>query len=161
MKSVWMIGIAVVALFSATLVFSGGPSGKAPDFSLKASDGTMVELSSLKGKVVVVNFWATWCGPCRKEIPGFIEVYNRYRDKGLEIIGISLDRGGWSVVKPYIAQSKINYPIVVGDGDLADAYGGIRAIPTTFIVDKDGNIAKQHVGFMTKDDLENMIKDLL
>jgi len=156
-----VVGAVLLSLFAVSAAFSGAPSGKAPNFALKAADGNMVELEQLKGKVVVVNFWATWCGPCRKEIPGFIEVYNQYRGKGLEIVGISLDRGGWEVVKPYIEQSKINYPIVVGDGDLAEAYGGIRAIPTTFIVDKDGMIANQHVGYMTKADLEKLVKGLL
>jgi cytochrome c biogenesis protein CcmG/thiol:disulfide interchange protein DsbE len=144
--------LAVLLLGSAALA-----QGKAPNFSLKTSDGKSLELAKLQGKVVVVNFWATWCGPCRKEIPGFIEVYGRLKSKGLEIVGISLDREGWTVVKPYIDKSKITYPVVVDNGKLADAYGGIDAIPTTFIVDRKGNIVKKHVGYISKEDLEKLV----
>ncbi|MEO8167140.1 MAG: TlpA disulfide reductase family protein, partial [bacterium] len=134
---------------------------KAPNFKLKTQEGKMLELSKLKGKVVAVNFWATWCGPCIKEIPGFMEVYEQYKDKGLEIVGVSLDREGWQIVKPYLERSKINYPIVIGDGDLAQAYGGIDGIPATFIIDKQGNVARKHVGFMSKGQFENIVKELL
>jgi cytochrome c biogenesis protein CcmG/thiol:disulfide interchange protein DsbE len=134
---------------------------KAPNFTLKAADGKTIELAKLKGKVVIVNFWATWCGPCRQEIPGFMDVYKQYKDKGLEIVGVSLDRNGWDVVKPYLKKAKITYPIVIGGGGLAEAYGGIDAIPATFIVDRDGNIAKKHVGYLSKSDCEEFIKTLL
>ena len=134
---------------------------KAPDFTLKTSDNKTIQLSKLKGKVVLVNFWATWCGPCRYEIPDFMEVYSQYKSKGFELVGIALDEEGWEVVKPYIAQQKINYPVVVGDGNLASAYGGIDAIPTSFLVDKEGYIIGKRVGVLPKEMLENSLKQLL
>lgn len=152
--------MAMLLMLGVGFACASAPPDKAPNFSLKTASGTTVELAKLKGSVVVVNFWATWCGPCRKEIPGFIEVYEQYKSKGLEIVGISLDRQGWEVVKPYIEQKKVTYPVVMGDDALTEAYGGISAIPTTFIVDKTGNIVKRHVGYMSKADLEGMIKGL-
>ena len=134
---------------------------KAPDFTLKTSDGKTIQLSKLKGKVVLVNFWAAWCGPCRYEIPDFMDVYTQYKSKGFELIGIALDEEGWEVVKPYATEQKINYPIVVGDGELAMAYGGIEAIPTSFLVDKDGYIVGKHVGVLPKEMLENSLKQIL
>jgi peroxiredoxin len=152
---------ASFALILMMLAISQSFAQKAPNFRLKSQDGKIVELAKLKGKVVVVNFWATWCGPCRKEIPGFLEVYKQYKDKGLEIVGVSLDQEGWEVVKPYVDQSKMSYPVVVGDGALAEAYGGINAIPATFIIDKKGNVAKRHVGYLSKSEFENVVKSLL
>ncbi|MGA9118054.1 MAG: TlpA disulfide reductase family protein [Bacteroidota bacterium] len=136
-------------------------STKAPNFKAKASDGTTIELDKLKGKVVVVNFWATWCPPCRQEIPGFIDVYKEYKSKGLEIVGVSLDQKGWEVVKPYMSKVSINYPVVLPDETLNSGYGRIDAIPTTFFVDKKGNIVDKHVGYMDKGDFEKKIKSLL
>lgn len=135
--------------------------GKAPNFVLKSSDGKTVELKKLTGKVVVVNFWATWCGPCRAEIPGMIEVYKQYKSKGLEIVGVSLDQQGWDQVRPFIEKLKVPYPIVVGDSKLADAYGGIDAIPVTFFIDKKGNIVERHLGYFSKSEFEAIVRKML
>jgi peroxiredoxin len=151
----------VTAVLLVPALVLSQPTGKAPTFKLKTVDGKTIDLQKLQGKVVVVNFWATWCGPCKAEIPGFQDMYKQYRSKGLEIVGVSLDRDGWTPVKPFIEQHKIAYPIVIGDGDLADAYGGINAIPTTFIIDKKGNIVNHHIGYLDKGTFENLIKELL
>ena len=152
--------VLVVAVLSVTGLGLAQHS-KAPNFKATASDGSTVELKQLKGKVVVVNYWATWCGPCRQEIPGFIDVYKQYKGKGLEIVGVSLDQNGWEVVKPYMTKAKINYPVVLPDDVLKSKYGVINAIPTTFFVDKEGNLVDSHVGYMDKEDFEKKIKGLL
>ena len=151
--------LATLLLVPALML--GQSTSKAPNFNLKTADGKTIELKKLQGKVVVVNFWATWCGPCKAEIPGFLEVYKQYKSKGLEIVGISLDQDGWKPVKPFVEHYRITYPVVVGDSRLADAYGGIDAIPTTFVIDKKGNISTRHIGYMDKKTFEQLVKGAL
>lgn len=151
--------IAAVALLTG--VAPQSETKKAPDFSLKTSTGKTIELSKLKGKTVVVNFWATWCPPCKAEIPGFINVYKKYKSKGLEIVGISLDQGGWSDIDPFVKKMNINYPVVLGNEQTAQAYGNIEAIPTTFIINKEGHIVSRHVGYMDEENFEKTIKSYL
>jgi peroxiredoxin len=154
--SILLAGLAIV-LSSSVMA----QKQKAPDFSLHSADGVVHQLSQYKGKVVVVNFWATWCGPCRQEIPDFIEAYKKYKDKGLEIVGISLDQDGWTKVTPFVKQNRINYPVVLGTEQVVENYGGVNAIPSTFLVDRDGNIVDKHVGTVRLKDLEAKLKPLL
>ena len=161
MRGFRVAGFAVVTALLATALVLGQAKETAPNFSLKNSTGKSVELAKLHGKVVVVNFWATWCGPCRAEIPGMLDVYEKYREKGLEIVGISVDRDGWSVINPFVKKLNITYPVVLGDGGVADAYGGIDAIPTTFFVDRTGHLLFRHVGYMSKEDFEKAVKSYL
>ena len=148
----------ILPLFPLFFLFYSGNSQpaqklKAPNFSLKTYDGKIIELAKLKGHVVVVNFWATWCPPCRAEIPDFIKVYDANKSKGLEIIGISLDEDGWSKVNPFVEKYKMNFPVVLGTMEIVRLYGGIEGIPTTFVVDKDGYIAGMQVGMLSKEAL--------
>jgi thiol-disulfide isomerase/thioredoxin len=130
-------------------------------FTLKDMNGVDVKLASFKGKVILLNFWATWCGPCRAEIPALIELQSRYPDD-LVILGFSVD-DTVDKLKPYAAQYKINYPVLVGDGreDVQDAFGPLWGIPVSVIIGRDGRIANKHSGIGTKEQFEQEIKALL
>jgi thiol-disulfide isomerase/thioredoxin len=138
-----------------------GARNLAADFSLKDSSGKVFKLSQYKGKVVLVNFWATWCVPCKVEIPWFIDFQQRFKAEGFETIGISLDDEGWEVVKQYTSKAKINYPVVLGDEVVTQKYGGVDALPMSFLLDPKGRIAAVHVGLVEKADYEVEIRELL
>jgi peroxiredoxin len=134
----------------------------APDFTLTDSSGAKVRLADYRGKVVLLNFWATWCGPCQIEIPWFQEFEQQYKSKGFEVLGVSMDDEGWSVVKPYIAEHKLNYRILLGDDSVSQLYGGLDALPTTFIIDRDGKFAfSPHVGLVGKNVYASELQSLL
>jgi peroxiredoxin len=165
-ERIFMKRILSISILAVVFLVAGGNAQsskrqKAPNFSLSSQNGKVIELAKLKGKIVLVNFWATWCPPCRAEIPDFIDVYSTYKSKGLEIVGIALDEEGWSKVSPFIKEAKINYPIVLGSRGITQAYGGIDGIPTTFIVDRDGYIVGQQVGMLTKSALVTILKKYL
>jgi cytochrome c biogenesis protein CcmG/thiol:disulfide interchange protein DsbE len=135
----------------------------APDFSLATVAGSNLNLADYKGKVVVLDFWATWCAPCRKAIPDLIELKNEYPEDQFEIIGISLDSDTKEMVPSFVEQFKINYPIVYGDMEIARRYGDIQSIPTSFVVDKEGRIFSSYVGYMDKSiykkDIDKLIEE--
>ena len=133
----------------------------APDFTLFDIYGEARSLSDFRGKVVILDFWTTWCPPCRAEIPHFIELYDEYKDEGLEIIGISMDWNGDRIVAPFVEDNGINYVILLDKDEVANLYGGIISIPTTFVIDRDGGIRKRYVGYRDKEVFENDIKELL
>jgi cytochrome c biogenesis protein CcmG/thiol:disulfide interchange protein DsbE len=129
----------------------------APDFTLRDVAGRSVRLSDYRGKVVVLNFWATWCPPCRAEIPWFIDFQNRYRDSGLAVIGVSFDQG-WDAVRPFVAKTGINYPQVMGTDDVAALYGGVDSLPTTLVIDRTGRVTAVHSGLVDKAKYESEIR---
>ena len=133
----------------------------APDFTLKDANGASVKLSDYRGKVVLLNFWATWCGPCKIEIPWFMEFEQQYKNKGFAVLGIAMDDEGWAAVKPYIAEKKMNYRVVMGNDTVASEYGGIDSLPTTFVIDQEGRIVASHIGLINKDDYLKEIQSLL
>ena len=132
------------------------------NFTLKDMNGGDVALASHKGKVILLDFWATWCGPCKLEIPGFVELQTKYKDKGLVVLGVSVD-DPVSKLKPFATQFKMNYPVLVGldRDDFQEAYGPIWGIPTTFLISRDGKLCKKHTGVSPKEQFENEIKALL
>tara|TARA_B100000315_G_C14592441_1_gene596680 strand:+ start:3679 stop:4233 length:555 start_codon:yes stop_codon:yes gene_type:complete len=135
----------------------GAMFSQAPDFQLPATDGEALSLSKYKGKVIILDFWATWCAPCRMEIPGFIELQDQYSDD-LIVVGVSMDVGNPQQVINFMEEMGINYPIVHGDFNVGNLYGGVQGIPTTFVIDRNFVIQKKYVGFITKEVFE---KDVL
>lgn len=131
-------------------------------FTLKDLNGKDVRLSAYQGKVLVVNFWATWCAPCKVEIPGFKDLYSRYRRRGLEVIGIAVDEPP-STVAPYARDMRMNYPVLIGQHrqDVLDAFGPIVGLPTTIVVNRDGTICQRYPGFTRKQTFEDIVKRLL
>ena len=133
----------------------------APGWELKDVNGQPVNFSQFKGKVVVLDFWATWCPPCRSEIPGYVRLQEKYKDQGLVIIGLSMDQEGPDVVKKFMADFHINYPIVMADDSVAQAFGGVDGIPTTFIIDRTGKIRDKKVGAMETAEYEKVLRQYL
>jgi cytochrome c biogenesis protein CcmG/thiol:disulfide interchange protein DsbE len=133
----------------------------APEFVLKDAEGKDVKLSDYRGKVVLLDFWATWCGPCRIEIPWFSEMERQKKNQGFAVLGVSMDDDGWKVVKPFISEMKMNYRVLLGNDQIAKDYGGLDALPTTFVIDREGKIAFVHVGLASRKDFDEVIDDSL
>jgi peroxiredoxin len=170
-KILKLLSVFVLAGFAGWLISPPGPrqaiaatlgaQKTAPAWELKDVNGKTLKSSDFKGKVVVLDFWATWCPPCRAEIPGFVELQKKYSEQGLTIVGISLDEKGPSVVKPFMKKFNINYPVVMGDDKVVEAFGGVESIPTTFVIDRTGKIVSKHVGLAEKSQFEKEIRPLL
>lgn len=135
--------------------------GAAPDFILMDLDDQPFRLASHRGRVVVVNFWATWCPPCRAEIPGFISLQNEFQDEDVLFVGISLDEDGAEAVRPYAANREINYPILLDGHGVARSFGGVGVLPTTLLIDRGGHIRFRHEGFLLPRALRPAIRTLL
>ena len=183
MKKSVLVVIAVVALVGVTVVAdriwlkgskpsasrpANGPP--APSVTLKDLQGNDVSLEQFKGKVVLVNFWATWCSPCRIEIPWMIEFQQKYGARGFAVLGVAMDDEGKSVVEPYVRderfdvdgrQTAINYPILLGNEDIAQKFGGLIGIPTSLVISREGKIVKRFIGLVDHDQLVREIEGLL
>lgn len=173
-RFIWM-SITVLAIAAIVFILRNGntaegsslsanhsPEGiapAAPEFRLPSIDGHSVSLSDFHGKVVILDFWATWCPPCRREIPDFIALQSQYAGQGLQIVGVALDEP--DKVKGFAQSWGMNYPVLLGDNAIANLYGGISGIPTTFLIDRTGKIAGRYEGFRSKEEFEAAIKQLL
>ncbi len=133
---------------------------EAPDFTLERMNGETFTLSEQMGKVVVLNIWATWCPPCRKEIPDFIEIQEEMREDDVLFVGVSVDEEGWEAVRPFALDYGINYPLVLDDGSIRNKYGPLRGIPTTFIINKKGEIEYATEGVMYKSRIKPVLQKL-
>lgn len=158
-KKVWkckyfVVLFAVILIVSSTISYAEGTLKKLKLAELNAL------LESNKGKIVVLNLWATWCPPCRKEMPGFINLYKKYKDKGIEIIGVAFDENGPEVVPPFIKSLGVNYLIYLDGGDIGPAYD-LQAYPTTIIYGKDGKVVNKHLGYLSEEDLDGELTNLL
>jgi cytochrome c biogenesis protein CcmG/thiol:disulfide interchange protein DsbE len=162
-----LLGALLVGCTSSTLSVSAASlkpdkdRKEAPDFALKDADGKLVKLSDYRGKVVLLDFWATWCGPCKIEIPWFMEMQRKNKDRGFEVLGVAMDDEGWEAVKPFASKLAMNYRLVVGNDQTAQMYGGVDALPTTFLIDRGGKIAAVHVGLTSRKDIEDGVEQLL
>ena len=157
MRKIIIVGIAVAALvfgfyllnrhggLSPSLRITPAEHPFAPEFSLPDTTGQPLKLSDYRGKVVLLDFWATWCEPCREEIPHFVELQNKWGDRGFQVIGVSMDDGP-EPVRDFYRQFKMNYPVVMGNAKIGELYGGVLGLPIAFVIGRDGRIYSRHIG---------------
>jgi peroxiredoxin len=128
-----------------------------PDFEATDASGASFRLSDYQGKVILLNFWATWCRPCKEEIPWFVEFQHHHADHGFAVIGVSLDEDGWKAVRPAMESLKINYRVAIADGELVQKYGGLESLPQSMLIDRKGRLLVKHVGITSKSQYEREI----
>ena len=169
------LALVAVALIAAGMLYFGlqraqlsgghrigvGYGTPAPDFTLESLDGKPVSLSEFKGKAVLVNFWATWCGPCKIETPWLVEFQNQYGAQGLQIVGVAMDESGKEEIARFAKNMGMNYPVLLGKEAVGDAYGGVPALPKSFFVGRDGKIVDKIMGIEGKAEIETAIKKAL
>jgi len=181
-NKILVILLAAVAVTALAVVASRTPVGNvkpgnaagsrppAPSVAIKDLQGNTVTLEQFRGKVVLVNFWATWCSPCQIEMPWFVEFQEKYGPQGFTVLGVAMDEEGKSVVEPFIEKErfdldgqkvKINYPILIGNDALADEFGGLIGLPTTLVISRDGKITKRFIGLVSHDKIVDEIESLL
>jgi thiol-disulfide isomerase/thioredoxin len=168
------LALVVVALVVALMLYVGfhmarrtgstpriAKSTVAPDFSLESLDGKSVRLSDLRGKAVLLNFWATWCGPCKIEMPWFVELQNQYGAQGLQVIGVAMDDASKEDIAKFAKDMGVNYPILIGKESIGDQYGGIPALPESFFIGRDGKMVDKIIGLKGKGEIEDAVKKAL
>ncbi len=133
----------------------------APDFSLETLDGPTMRLSDLRGKAVLLNFWATWCGPCKIEMPWFVDLQKQYGPRGLQIVGVAMDDASKEDIGKFAKDMGVNYPILIGKEAVGEQYGGVNALPETFLIGRDGKIVDKIIGLRGKGEIEDSIKKAL
>ena len=133
----------------------------APDFSLESLDGKTLRLSDFRGKAVLLNFWATWCGPCKIEMPWFVDLQKQYGSQGLQIVGVAMDDGSKEDIAKFAKDMGVNYPILIGKESVGDQYGGVPALPESFLIARDGKIVDKIIGLRGKSEIEDSIKKAL
>jgi peroxiredoxin len=165
-----LAGLSIVAIIFGLYAFersrfrhqrrSHSADSLAPDFQLPDVNGGQLRLSTYRGKIVLLDFWATWCDPCREEIPQFVDLQNKYRGDGLQIIGVSMDDSP-QPVREFYAHFKMNYPVAIGNAKIGDLYGGILGLPVALVIDRDGRVYARHIGAIDVAVLEKEIVALL
>ena len=169
------LALVVVAVVAAAMLYFGvhmarrsGPStpgitksGPAPDFTLESLDGKSIRLSDLRGKAVLLNFWATWCGPCKIETPWLVEFQGQYGKQGLQVVGVEMGDDGKKDIEQFTKEMGINYPVLFGKEAVGEAYGGVPALPETFFIGRDGRIVGRIIGLEGKAEIEDSIKKAL
>lgn len=158
--------LVILTLLLLTAGFCLHPSqvwaDKAPDFQLQSvSNAELIQSQNYRGKLMLINFWATWCPPCRKEIPSLIELQKQYNAQGFTVIGISVDQAGVEIIKKFSEKMGINYPLAVGTTEITKGFGSVSGIPASFLIDKKGNIAKSYAGYVTHEQLQKDIDALI
>lgn len=159
--TVLVVGTMLYANHRFRMTHPGSQRSVAPDFQLEALDGTTMRLSDYRGKAILLNFWASWCRPCREEIPWFVDFQNKYGAQGLQVLGISVDNTDPKEVAEFIRRRGVNYPVLAADDKVVEAYGGVEGLPTTFFIGRDGHITHLVEGLVGHDEAERNIKQAL